>query len=104
MARWNLQTAVDILNWLHQYAPDKAKALEQQLDLTNQRLDYWRDVIPRIRIPRDQQTGFFEQFPGFFKLEPLDQEQYKRRTISYQEILGLQGGHTYLNIKHAAEF
>ncbi len=59
---------IAILNWLHRYAPDKAKTLEQQLDLTGQRLDYWRDVIKRIRIPRDQQTGLFEQFDGFFKL------------------------------------
>jgi len=57
---------IAILNWLHRYAPDKAKTLEQQLDLTGQRLDYWRDVIKRIRIPRDQQTGLFEQFDEFF--------------------------------------
>jgi kojibiose phosphorylase len=101
MARWNLQTALDILNWLHQYAPDKAKALEQQLDLTDQRLDYWRDVIARIRIPRDQQTGLFEQFEGFFKREPLDQEQYKGRTVSYQGIFGMEGVQKYRIIKQA---
>jgi len=42
---------IAILNWLHRYAPDKAKTLEQQLDLRGQRLDYWQDVIKRIRIP-----------------------------------------------------
>src|SRR5258708_38863068 len=52
MARWNLQTALDMLNWLRQYAPDKAKALEQQLDLRDHALDYWRGVHPRTRSAR----------------------------------------------------
>ena len=101
MARWNLQTALAILNWLHRYAPDKAKTLEQQLDLTGQRLDYWRDIIERIRISRDQQTGLFEQFDGFFKLEALDQELYRGRTISYQGIFGVEDTQKYRIIKQA---
>jgi trehalose/maltose hydrolase-like predicted phosphorylase len=101
MARWNLRTALALLNWLHGYAPDKAKALEQQLDLTGQRLDYWGDVIKRIRIPQDQQSGLFEQFDGFFKLEALDQELYRGRTVSYQGIFGVEDTQKYRIIKQA---
>jgi len=101
MARWNLRTALALLQWLHEYAPEKARALEQQLDLTGQRLDYWRDVIKRIRIPHDQQSGLVEQFDGFFKLEALNQELYKGRTVSYQGILGVEGTQKYRIIKQA---
>src|SRR5205085_2522036 len=89
MARWSIQTALDTLNWLHITAPGKARELEQQLDLTTERLDHWQDVAARLRIPQDKHTGVFEEFDGFFQLEPLDQEKYKGRTKSYQGILGV---------------
>jgi len=101
MARWNLQTALDILNWLSTYAPDKAKALERQLNLTSQSKDYWQDIVKRRRMPQDPQTGLFEQFDGFFKLEPLDQEKYIGRTDSYQGIFGLERTQEYRIVKQA---
>lgn len=101
MAKWNIQTALDTLNWLHITAPGKARELEQQLDLTTERLDHWRDVAARLRIPRDQQTGVFEEFDGFFQLEPLDLEKYKGRTKSYQGILGVEEVQRYRIVKQA---
>ena len=101
MARWNLQTALDILQWLRTTAPDKAQALEQQLDLTSQRLEHWQDVVKHIRILQDPKTKVFEQFDGFFKLETLDQEKYKGRTDSYQGILGVEEIQKYRIVKQA---
>ena len=101
MARWNLQTALDILQWLHTTAPDKAQALEKQLDLTGKRLEYWQDVIQHIRILQNPETKVFEQFDGFFKLETLDQDKYKGRTDSYQGILGVEGIQKYRIVKQA---
>ncbi len=101
MARWNLQTALDILQWLHTTAPDKARTLEQQLDLTGQRLEYWQDVVKHIRILQNPETKVFEQFDGFFKLETLEQEKYKGRTDSYQGILGIQTIQKHRIVKQA---
>src|SRR5258708_10891026 len=101
MARWSIQTALDTLNWLRTTAPDKAKELEQQLDLTTERLDYWRDVAARLHIPQDKQRGVFEEFDGFFQLEPLDQEKHKGRTKSYQGILGMEEVQRYRIVKQA---
>src|SRR6266478_6593064 len=75
MARWSIQTALNTLSWLRITAPDKARELEQQLDLTSERLDHWRNVAAHLRIPQDRPTGTFEEFDGFFQLEPLDQEK-----------------------------
>jgi len=101
MARWNLQTALGILDWLHSYAPGKAEALEQQLDLTSQRTDYWQDIVKHMYFPQDKRTGLIEQFKGFFKLEPFDQEKYKGRTDSYQGILGVEPLQKYQIVKQA---
>lgn len=88
MARWNLQAALALLDWLRGYAPEQAETLTRRLDLTDQRLDYWRDIIERMYIPQEPASHLFEQFDGFFKLEPLDQEKYRGRRASYQGILG----------------
>jgi kojibiose phosphorylase len=101
MARWTIQTALETFDWLHDTAPDKATELVQQLDLTPQRLNHWRDVVARMRIPHDPGTGLFEQFDGFFQLKPLDQSKYKGRTASYQAILGMEGVQKHQIIKQA---
>jgi trehalose/maltose hydrolase-like predicted phosphorylase len=101
MARWNLQIALDALQWLQSVDPNKAQELTQQLDLNEKRLAHWRDVIARIRIPQDKQTGLIEQFDGFFQLEPLDQEKFKGRTTSYQGLLGVEQVKRYRIIKQA---
>ena len=101
MARWNIQTALDVLQWLQLNAPDKARELIQKLHLTQELVDHWRDVVERMYIPMDKKSGLIEQFDGFFKLEPLDQSKYKGRKASYQGILGMHEVQKYRIIKQA---
>ncbi len=101
MAGWSIQTALDTLKWLHSTTPSKARELEHQLDLTTKRLDRWRNVVARLRIPQDKHTRVFEEFDGFFQLEALDQEKYKGRTKSYQGILGMEEVQQYQIVKQA---
>ncbi len=101
MAKWNIQAAIDALHWLQSTAPGKAKQLTQQLDLNEKRLARWHDVATYIRIPQDKRTGLFEQFDGFFQLEPFDQEKYQGRTSSYQGILGIRVVQYYQIVKQA---
>jgi trehalose/maltose hydrolase-like predicted phosphorylase len=101
MARWNIQLAIDVLHWLQSTAPGKASELAQQLDLNEQRLAHWQEVVAHIRIPQDSHTGLFVQFDGFFQLEPLDQEKFKGRTTSYQGLLGIKPVMRYRIIKQA---
>jgi trehalose/maltose hydrolase-like predicted phosphorylase len=100
-ARWNILTALDMFNWLKTTDPDRARALAQQLDLTEQRLKHWHNVAAQMRIPRDKDTGLFEQFDGFFALAPLDQDAYKWRKTSYQALLGMQNVQEHQIIKQA---
>ena len=101
MARWNIQKALEILDWLHTTVPDRAHQLAQLVDLTGENRAHWQDVASHLRIPVDKETGLIEQFDGFFKLPHLDQSKYAGRTTSYQGILGMEGVQEYQIVKQA---
>ncbi len=90
MAQWHLETALTVLEWLRQTAPDRAAALAAQLDLTPARLAHWNAVRERIRVLHDPETGLMEQFDGFFDLEDVNLADYEPRTQSMQAVLGIE--------------
>ncbi len=59
MARWNISTALDTLAWLTSVDAARAQELLQMLRIDQQKLQHWRDVVARIRIPQDKQSGLF---------------------------------------------
>ncbi len=91
MACWNLETALELLVWLRQESAEKAGDLEQQLDLTDERLAQWRDVIARLYIPHAPEGGLLEQFEGFFALKDISLADYEPRDCSMYDILGMEG-------------
>ncbi|GCE12613.1 glycoside hydrolase family 65 protein [Tengunoibacter tsumagoiensis] len=101
MARNNIQCALQALDWLKTNSPTKARQLVQQLNLTDERLAYWQDIIEHIRIPQNPETGLFEQFEGFFDLPKLDQSKFEGRKDSYQGILGVEVVQRYQIVKQA---
>ncbi|MGC9399505.1 MAG: glycoside hydrolase family 65 protein [Anaerolineae bacterium] len=101
MARWNLETALDVLAWLRREHPAKADELAARLDLSAERLAQWADVIGCLCVPYDPETGLFEQFEGFFGLRDVDLEDYEPRDQSLQAILGIEGVQDYQILKQA---
>ena len=99
MARKNLQAAFEVLEWLEQAAPEKAAQLRKQLDLTSERLAHWQDVIDRIVLGFDPQTGVYEQFKGFYQRKHVDLQDYEPRSTSMQALLGVQEAQEYQIIK-----
>src|SRR5579859_142816 len=90
LARWNLATALAALDWLQAHAPKRAAALIAQLDLSPDRLAHWRDVIARIYLPV-REDGVLEQFEGYFERKPVDLPALEPRSISIQELFGIEG-------------
>jgi len=90
MAQWNLQLALDLLDWLQAKAPQKAAELAASLDLTPQRLDKWREVIAKIYLPASV-NGVIEQFQGYFQRREVDMASLEPRSKSVQELLGIEG-------------
>jgi beta-phosphoglucomutase len=90
LARWTLQFALEVLDWLKQYAPAKAGELEKKLDLNPKKLDHWRHVIDHLFLGYDPETGLFEQFEGFFSRKKIDLNAFEPRTKSMQALLGIE--------------
>ncbi len=99
MARWNLQAALEVLSWLRRTYPEKAAELEARLDLTEERLNRWADIIGCIYIPHDPESGLIEQFEGFFDLEDPDLAALEPRRCSVQLIFGIEGTQRYQVLK-----
>ena len=90
MARWNLQKALEVLDWLRAHAPDKAQELTQKLDLSPERLGHWKEVIDRIYLPMHP-DGLIEQFEGYFQRRDVDLTSLEPREISAQALFGIEG-------------
>jgi trehalose/maltose hydrolase-like predicted phosphorylase len=90
MAKWNLQTALDVLDWLSPNAPAKADELSQRLGLSPERLAKWKEVISLIYLPV-QADGLIEQFDGYFQRRDVDLESLEPREISVQALFGIEG-------------
>jgi len=89
MAVWNLETALEILDWLGEAAPEKAGALAADLDLTPDRLVHWQEVIEKMVIPVGP-DGIIEQFEGYFERQEVDLAALEPRRKSVQELFGIE--------------
>ena len=91
MARWNLQTALELVCWLREHHPARWKKLHGSLDLRESELTNWQHIIDRIYISYDPQTKLVEQFDGYFQRKDINLTGMKDRTESVQVILGIEG-------------
>jgi len=90
MAQWNLQTALEILEWLKERAPEKVTDLTRRLDLTPLRLAKWQDVIKKIYM-HVEPDGVIEQFEGYFQRKYVDLAALEPRDRAVQVIYGIEG-------------
>jgi kojibiose phosphorylase len=90
LAQWNLQTALDVLAWLKGRAPERARELSERLDLNEQRLEHWHDVIEKMYL-HVEPSGLIEQFGGYYRRKDVDLKALEPRARSAQEIFGIEG-------------
>lgn len=101
MVQWNLEVALSVLDWLRAKYPARAAELEQKLNLNSEQLERWADIIERMWIPYNPETGLIEQFEGFFQLEDINLAEYEPRRCSMQALLGIEGAAQRQVIKQA---
>jgi kojibiose phosphorylase len=105
MAVWNLETALQVLDWLRAEDLEKAEELIAKLNLSGQQLERWREIIDRMYVPQDAEgdlgcgRGLIEQFDGFFDLTSVDLDTYEPRTTSMQDVLGIDETQAYQILK-----
>lgn len=90
MAKWNLQTALDVLDWLKEHAPTKADELTERLGLGSGLLAKWEEVLALIFLPV-RSDGLIEQFEGYFQRRDVDLASLEPRHISAQALFGIEG-------------
>lgn len=88
MARWNVERGLETVEVLRARWPDRAAELEAKLGLTDAELAEWRDAAQHIVTGFDPATGLYEQFEGYYQLEPIDLAAYADRTAPMDVVLG----------------
>jgi HAD superfamily hydrolase (TIGR01509 family) len=88
MARWNIARALEAAELVRARWPERAASLQRRLGLTQEELDDWRDAHARIPTGLDEETGIYEQFAGFMRLEHVDVASFSPRTSPLDVLLG----------------
>jgi trehalose/maltose hydrolase-like predicted phosphorylase len=88
MAQWNLETAVDAARLIESRWPAEWARLNERLDLRPEEIEGWSDVSKRLYTGFDAERRLFEQFAGYFDLEPVDLAAYEPRTVPMDVLLG----------------
>ena len=91
LARWNLQTALELYHWLKDEHPSECKKLSRKIKFNEKELEKWRHVIEHLYVPFEAQTKLVEQFEGYFGRRDLNLAELEPRTESVQALLGIEG-------------
>ena len=101
IARWHLQTARELLDWLKSAYPVKAQQLRADLHLTDDLLVHWQDVIDHTIFLYDEETGLIDQFENFFDLEEVSPAFIAQADRSLQVVFGIEGANKRQVLKQA---
>jgi kojibiose phosphorylase len=101
MARWNCAAALEVLQWLEGFDAHKKEQLCAQLHIDDDLLQRWEDMVQRMYIPCDAQSGLIEQFDGYFDLKDAVTADYEPRDVPLSVTLGLYGVMEYRLLKQA---
>ncbi|MEA5579220.1 beta-phosphoglucomutase [Anabaena sp. UHCC 0451] len=99
MVQWHLEKACVVHDWLYRNFPERAEELDQKLQLTDEIRNHWQEIINKIWIPYEAETGLIEQCEGFFQLDDLNLADYEPRQKSMQAILGIEGANKHQVLK-----
>lgn len=88
MARWNIRRGFAVAALLHQKWPERWTSLSSAIGLDDAEMSQWTSVADTMATGLGPKTGLFEQFAGFFKLEPIDLASYAGRSVPMDVVLG----------------
>jgi trehalose/maltose hydrolase-like predicted phosphorylase len=90
MAQWNLERGVEAVHLLQERWSQRAVEVLARLQMKSAEPEQWRMIAERLYTGLDPRTGLFEQFRGYFDLEPIDLAAYEPRTAPMDVLLGRQ--------------
>jgi beta-phosphoglucomutase family hydrolase len=78
MARFNLEKAVWVADWLANGYADRWAQLQGALALTREEITSWQNVARDLYCPQPTASGVIEQFEGFFNLQEYRIPEWER--------------------------
>ena len=90
-ARWNLQAALRLKEWLESEHPADWRKINRRVRLRPAELKHWQRVIDHIYLPFNSETRLVEQFEGYFNRKDVDLAQLEPRRESVQSLFGIEG-------------
>ncbi len=70
MARWNMEKALELLDWVQTNHPEDYRRLKERLNLADQDVDMIRTVSSAMYVgDLDRDTPVIEQFEGYYQAE-----------------------------------
>ena len=88
LAQWNLEVAAEIAILAAERWPEEWRVLSGRLGLEPEEPRQWQHVARDLYTGFDEQTGLFEQFRGYFRLEEVDLAAFVPRTAPMDLLLG----------------
>jgi kojibiose phosphorylase len=101
MARWNLERAADTVAILKRERMSDWQRVAARLGVAEQEPDDWRRAAALLVTGFDPETGLFEQFEGYFRLEEVDVAAYRRCAAPIDVCLGRERTQRSKAIKQA---
>jgi trehalose/maltose hydrolase-like predicted phosphorylase len=90
MAQWTLERGAEAARLLQERWPRRGIEVLARLQVGPAEPEQWRLVAHNLYTGFDPRTGLFEQFRGYFDLEPIDLAAYEPRTAPIDVLLGRQ--------------
>ena len=72
MAKKCFDYTLAVMDEMQREAPDKLAVVEAKVELDDSEPADWRKMADRMRIPRDEASGVYEQHAGYFDLPEVD--------------------------------
>jgi kojibiose phosphorylase len=91
LARWNLQTAIEIIGWMKDKQPQAWNWLSQMIQFNDKEISAWDHIIQHIYLHYDEKSRLIEQFDDYFSRKDVDLAAMEPRTSSIQSIFGIEG-------------
>ena len=88
MAQWNLERAVEVTRLMRARWPERWRQLVERIELDPEEPDRWSEIARIMYTGFDPDTGLFEQYRGFFGLEPIDLAAWAPRNAPMDVLLG----------------
>ena len=88
MARWSIRRALEVAGLMRSRWPERWAALAGRIGVDAAELASWQAAAETLADGFHADTGLFEQFAGYFELEPIDLTTYDGRSVPMDVVLG----------------